>query len=161
MSAEELLIHSGEELRFEKTKDELFSHGYLSDICFTETTSSPKSYIVEGHIKHSNNGAPLERVAIYIGKDRETVPVLAAMTNCDGQFKFRLWIKEDERTQQVQTTTDFVGYLYAMGSFEKVRLPSGMDLGSYTQRYSLKELKGLYTKEGKQAAPSNGGKPSK
>jgi hypothetical protein len=154
--AEELLIHAGEQLRFEKIKDEHASHGYLSDISFTETTSSPRSFVAEGHIKHSNNGGPLERVPIYIGKDRENVPVLVAMTNCDGHFKFRLWIKGDARSSQVQTTAEFDGYLYVMGSFEKASFPSG----SYTQRYSLKDLQSLYTKKAEQAAPSDRDKPS-
>lgn len=147
--AEELLIHVDEKLQFKPTKDDFASHGYLSDITFTETTSSPRSFIVEGHIKHSNNGGALERVPIYVGQDKESMPILAAMTNCDGNFKFRLWIKEDERTHQVQTSKDFSGYLYAMGSFEKLKFQTG----SYTQRYSLKALKILSDKKA-DAAPN-------
>ena len=150
--AEELLIHVEDGLSFKETKDEHASHGYLSDIIFTETTSSPKSFIVEGHIKHSNNGGPLERIPVYFSKDKDSVPRLAAMTNCDGNFKFRLWIEEDERRLHIQTTKDFSGYLYAMGSFEVSALP--LSLGSYTQRYSLRELKNLGNPE---AEPGSGG----
>lgn len=152
--AEELLIHLDNGISFEKTKDVHASYGYLSDITFTETKSSPKSYIVEGHIKHSNNGAPMERIPIYFGKDKDSIPLLAAMTNCDGNFKFRLWIKEYDRRLHIQTTKDFSGYLYAMGVFVNSALP--LSLGSYTQRYSLKELKNLGKPEAEPDSNGNG-----
>ncbi len=137
--AEELLIREKDGLSFEPTRDENYSYGFLSDLTITEVTSSPKSYMLEGHIKHSNNGAPLERIPIYIGTDKVSIPKLAALTNSNGNFKFRLWIKEDERANKIQTTADFRGYLYAMGSFEK---SLGLNpISTYTQRYSLKTLK--------------------
>jgi hypothetical protein len=145
--AEELLIHNREELKFEKSSDVNASHGFLASVSFTETTSSPRSVIIEGFVKHSNNHAPLERVPIYIGADKDSVPMLAGMTNCDGNFKFRLWIKEDQRTHQIQTSPNFEGYLYVMGSFEKSDFP----FGSYTQRYSLEELHRRFKKEAEQA----------
>ena len=147
--AEELMIHNREELKFEKTSDVNASHGFLASISFTETTSSPRSVIVEGFVKHSNNHAPLERVPIYIGADKDLVPTLAGMTNCDGNFKFRLWIKEDQRTNKIQTTPSFEGCLFIMGSFEKSDFP----IGIYTQRFNLAELHRQFKKETEQAAP--------
>ena len=95
----------------------------------------------------------MERIPIYVGKDKDSIPLLAAMTNCDGNFKFRLWVKEDERRLHIQTTKDFSGYLYARGSFEKSSSPI---LGSYTQRYSLRKLKNLGKQKAEQGSGGNG-----
>ena len=145
--AEELLIHRNDKLTFTPTKDKYFTGGFLRDITFTEVKSSPKSFIVEGHILGKNTQAPWERISIYIGQDKESIPTLAAMTNSDGNFKFRLWIIEDDRESVIQTAKDFSGYLYAGGSFKK---PNGISLGSYTQRFSLKSLIELSKKQEKQ-----------
>ena len=145
--AEELLIHRKEKLTFTPTKDIYFTAGFLRDITFTESDSSPKSYIIEGHIVGKNTQAPWERIPIYIGQDKDSIPTLAAMTNSDGNFKFRLWIKEDDRKSVIQTTKDFSGYLYAGGSFKK---STDYSLGSYTQRFSLKLLMELSKKQEKQ-----------
>ena len=134
--AEELLVHSRKELRFEKTSDKNHSHGFLASVSFTEPSGESQSVIVEGLVKHSNNGAPLERVPVYIAADKESVPKLAGMTNCDGKFKFRLWIKEGRGTSLIQTTPSFDGYLYVMGTFDGSEI---LDR-SYTQRFELVEL---------------------
>jgi hypothetical protein len=134
--AEELLVHSRKGLRFEKTSDKHSSHGMLASVSFTEPSGESQSVIVEGLVKHSNNGAPLERVPVYIAADKDSVPKLAGMTNCDGKFKFRLWIKDGRGTAVIQTTRSFDGYLYVMGTFDGSELLDG----SYTQRFELAEL---------------------
>lgn len=148
--AEELLIHRDDKLTFTPTEDKYFTGSFLRDIKFTEVDSSPKSFIVEGHILGKNTWAPRERIPIYIGHDKESIPTLAAMTNSDGNFKFRLWIKEGDREfgkSEIYTTKDFSGYLYAMGSFKKA---TDFSMPSYTQRFSLKLLMELNEKQAEQ-----------
>ena len=62
------------------------------------------------------------------------------MTNSDGEFKFRLWIKEDKRSPPLSVPPDFAGYLYVGGYPSKtyrnrLRLMSG-----YSVRYKLSDL---------------------
>lgn len=77
--------------------------------------SSPSSYIVSGRVVSGNTGAPLERIPVLIGSDG-VEPRLAGLTNVDGEFKFRLWIKEDHRDSEIQVSSDFSGFLYVGGS---------------------------------------------
>ncbi len=101
--------------------------------------SSPPSFFVSGRVISDNTGTGIERVAIFIGQE-DQAPELAAMTNADGDFKFRLWIMVDHRNPSVNIPPDFSGYLYVGGdpslSHRNVlRLMSG-----YAVRYKLTEL---------------------
>jgi hypothetical protein len=108
--------------------------------------TSPASYIVAGRIISGNSASPLERIPILIGL-KEKEPVLAGLTNADGEFRFRLWIKEDDRELEIQTTTDFDGFLYvgAGGDSpffgESILLSGGprVAIANY-RRYPLKRL---------------------
>jgi hypothetical protein len=100
--------------------------------------SSPTSHLLSGKIVSDNTGAGVERVALYIGADGKA-PSLAAMTNADGEFKFRLWIKKDGRSSNLSVPS-FDGFLYVGGYPSKtyrnrLRLMSG-----YSIRYKLKDL---------------------
>lgn len=101
--------------------------------------SSPPSYLLSGRVKSDNTGMGLERIAIFVGPE-SVAPRLAAMTNADGDFKFRLWIKEDDRKPSLSVPPDFSGYLYVGGHpsltyRNRLRLMSG-----YSIRYKLSEL---------------------
>ncbi len=98
--------------------------------------SSPPSYLLSGTVASDNTGSGVERVAIFVGSDGKA-PLLAGMTNSDGEFKFRLWIKEDKRSPPLSVSSAFDGYLYVGGypsqTFRnRLRLMSG-----YTIRYKL------------------------
>jgi hypothetical protein len=104
--------------------------------------SSPTSFIVAGRVISDNTGSPVERIPIYIGVEGES-PKLAAMTNIDGEFKFRLWLKEDHRDLEIQVPPNFAGYLYVGGRstinpWGENRLADG-----FSRRYSLQELRKL------------------
>lgn len=101
--------------------------------------SSPPSFFVSGRVISDNTGTGIERVAIFIGQENQA-PELAAMTNVDGDFKFRLWIKVDHRTPRVNIPPDFSGFLYVGGypsltHRNVLRLMSG-----YSVRYQLTDL---------------------
>ena len=106
--------------------------------------SSPTSFILAGRVVSGNTGAPLERISIYVGAEGES-PKLAAMTNVDGEFKFRLWIKEDHRDPEIHVPPSFVGYLYVDGrqtttAYGETRLVEG-----FSRRYPLQRLRELAT----------------
>lgn len=101
--------------------------------------TGPRSFIVSGRVIDDNAGAPLERIPIYVGAESES-PRLAGMTNIDGEFKFRLWLKEDHRECEIQVPVDFTGFLYVGGiptmtPYQEVRLVAG-----FSRRYALKAL---------------------
>ncbi|MDM4019506.1 hypothetical protein [Roseiconus lacunae] len=101
--------------------------------------SSPPSYFVSGRVVSDNTGSGVERAALFVGPDGKA-PLLAGMTNSDGEFKFRLWIKEDQRSPALAVTPDFDGFLYVGGYPSKtyrnrLRLMSG-----YSVRYKLSDL---------------------
>ena len=66
--------------------------------------SSPTSFIVAGKVVDNNAGAPQERVPILLSSPLHT-PRLAALSNVDGEFRFRLWLKEDQRISHLMTPT--------------------------------------------------------
>lgn len=101
--------------------------------------SSPRSYILSGRVKSDNTGIGLERIALFVGGENQA-PRLAAMTNSDGDFKFRLWVKQPDRRPTLQVPPDFSGFLYVGGHpsltyRNRLRLMSG-----YSIRYRLTEL---------------------
>ncbi len=115
--------------------------GHESILCrfsITPGDSSPTSYLLSGKVVSDNTGVGVERVALFIGPDG-IAPSLAAMTNADGEFKFRLWITEDDRPPKLSLPT-FAGSLYVGGVpsqtyRNRLRLMSG-----YSIRYQLKDL---------------------
>lgn len=101
--------------------------------------SSPPSFFVSGRVISDNTGLGSERIAIFIGQE-DQAPELAAMTNADGDFKFRLWIKVYDRNPRVNIPPDFSGYLYVGGDpslthRNVLRLMSG-----YAVRYKMTDL---------------------
>ncbi len=115
--------------------------GHESVLCrfgISPESGSPTSYVLSGKIVSDNTGVGLERVALFVGMDGKA-PSLAAMTNMDGEFKFRLWIKDNDRSSKL-SVSDTSGFLYVGGHPSKtyrnrLRLMSG-----YSLRYQLKEL---------------------
>jgi hypothetical protein len=109
--------------------------------------SSLESFIVSGRVVSANTGAPLERISIFVGTEAGE-PRLAGLTNVDGEFKFRLWIKEDHRDLEIQVPKDFSGYLYiggsgvtfSMGQFSQ--MTTGLLQADY-RRYPLRRLREL------------------
>jgi hypothetical protein len=110
------------------------------------------SFIVSGQVVNANLGSPSERVFVLIGIDKEK-PKLAALTNVDGEFRFRLWIKKGQRDEEIQVLDDFSGFLYLADSLEVTLLRTGVPKGTkfeqipnpFFRRYSLKRLVELYS----------------
>lgn len=78
----------------------------------TPSDGSPKSVVVAGTVVDNNTGGRKELVPIFLGSPLHA-PRLAALTNVDGEFRFRLWLKEDQRELRLQTPTldDAILYL--------------------------------------------------
>jgi hypothetical protein len=83
----------------------------LDRIAIEPLGGSPASFFVSGRVISGNTGSPVERISILVGQGIGE-PRLAGLTNADGEFKFRLWIKEDHRDLEIQVQKDFLGYLY-------------------------------------------------
>ncbi len=115
--------------------------GHESILCsfrISPGNSSSTSFLLSGKIVSDNTGAGVERVALFVGPDGKA-PMLAGMTNADGEFKFRLWIKDGQRNSQLSLPS-FQGFLYVGGYPSKtyrnrLRLMSG-----YSVRYRLQDL---------------------
>ncbi len=106
--------------------------------------SWPASFIVSGRVVSGNSGGPLERISVLIGL-HGAEPRLAALTNVDGDFKFRLWIKKDQRDLEIQVPEDFSGFLYIGGSSPVMllgtpALSTAHLLQADYRRYALKRL---------------------
>jgi hypothetical protein len=109
--------------------------------------SSPSSFVVSGRVVSGNTGGPLERISVFIGSEGGE-PRLAGLTNVDGEFKFRLWIKEDHRDLEIQVPKDFSGYLYVGGAAQTIfigqsSLPASELIRADYRRYPLKRLREL------------------
>ena len=119
----------------------------ISRVVITSTLgSSPPSYFISGQVVSDNTGTGLERVPICIGRDSQ-VPVLAAMSNADGDFKFRLWIKTDNSAPKISVPQDFSGYLYVGGylsvpNSNGIRLRDGTVLQSATPQNDVQLTSG-------------------
>lgn len=122
-------------------ENEVLSGGeVISRISITPSESSPKSYIVAGTVQSNNSGGPIERCLIRIGEGAE-VPVIAGMTNADGEFKFRLWIEEDARKLAVQVKEPFSAFLYVGGQVNDLENTGPqVAFGTCVRRYKLVDL---------------------
>ena len=132
-------------------KEDLHGFEKLLDRITIEPTSgsSPTSFIVSGRVVSGNTGCPLERIPVYVGTEGFE-PRQAALTNVDGEFKFRLWIKGDHRDSEIQIPKDFSGYLYLPGLFSSggrdgtivigQPCPKSLESKAEYRRYSLKRL---------------------
>ena len=101
--------------------------------------SSPPSYLISGKVVSDNTGFGVERVALFVGADGKA-PLLAGMTDSDGEFKFRLWIKEDNRSPSLSVSPAFDGYLY-VGGYPSLTYRNRLRLmAGYTIRYKLTDL---------------------
>jgi hypothetical protein len=105
--------------------------------------SSPPSYIVAGKITDNKEGKAQEMVTIFFGSPLHP-PRLAGLTNVDGEFRFRMWIKEGERIQMLETPTLDDGVLYSgasiggSGGLMLDELGGIAAMGAYA--YSFREL---------------------
>ncbi len=115
--------------------------GYESILCrfsISPGDSSPTSYLLSGKVVSDNTGVGVERVALFIGPDG-IAPSLAAMTNADGEFKFRLWIADDDRPSKL-SLPKFAGFLYVGGDPSKTYRNRQRLMSGYSIRYELKDL---------------------
>jgi hypothetical protein len=65
----------------------------LVQFAVSAPSGSPTNYVISGKVVDNNAGAPIERAEILF--DSPTYPLrLAALTNADGEFKFRVLLRE-------------------------------------------------------------------
>lgn len=133
----------------------------ISQITFTPSESSPRSFVVSGKVVSDNTGTGIERVLIRVGEE-SAIPAVAGMTNVDGEFKFRLWIDEDDRRPGPEVKEPFKGYLYVGGQVADLDVKEPSGIGSNVRRYRLSQLfaHASKNKEREQGGGGDGGKPS-
>jgi hypothetical protein len=129
---------------------EMLGGAVIPRISFTfSPNSSPRSCIVAGKVVSDNTGTGLERVLIRIGEESKA-PVVAAMTNVDGEFKFRLWIDEDDYRHELETKEPFAAFLYVGGHVTDLDQTSPLaTFGAFVRRYKLAELQAHADKDKK------------
>jgi hypothetical protein len=129
----------------------------LERFSITQGESLPESVIVAGRVVDNNAGGPEEGIPVFFGS-RCHNPCLAAMTDAFGEFRFRVWLREEQRDPKKTSPSTFRfdvdlvsggtrrpplaspsvedGTLYIGG-----RLDEHMELTSTaTRAYSIKEL---------------------
>lgn len=135
----------------------------LCNFAVKEASSTPPSVILSGRVVSNNSGGAQERVPLFFGSTLHH-PRLAALTNVDGEFRFRVWLrdrpverlslkpteviigprmkKSASRLQHwptrdiLQTTTLREATLYLEGDFNK----DAEMVSSFTHVYSLRQF---------------------
>lgn len=108
----------------------------------SRTNDSPQTFILAGTVGDRNAGFPAEQIPVYFGSSLQA-PRLAAVTDSQGQFSFRVVLKQDSRGGPLKmlsvTNADiYIGErtIYSSDSFDSNRnLSSGL-----VRKYSLSEL---------------------
>lgn len=111
----------------------------LNRLKIEPTPGGTPAFFVSGRVISDNTGIGIERVAIFIGQE-DQAPKLAAMTNADGDFKFRLYIKDDQRDPKVSIPPNFSGYLYVGGEPSRIQGDELRLMSGYAVRYKMRDL---------------------
>ena len=117
---ERVLIEATKSVQVLKNAKEALFRDLLVRFSVTPSDSLPPSVIVAGKVISNNAGTEQELVAIFFGSPLHQ-PCLAGLTNADGEFRFRVWLKGDRRDLRLQTPTLDDGVLYVglrLGGFE-------------------------------------------
>lgn len=112
---ESVRVSSTTTVAYKETDYERGNDVTLHRIKVSKSESYPPSYIVTGRIISANTLGPADSVFIFVGRNDALPPKLAAMSNEDGEFKFRLWIQQDAMRDRVSVADDLAGYLYVDG----------------------------------------------
>ena len=117
----------------------------LVSFAVEEGRSSPQSFILSGKVVSNNTGGPIEGVAISI-RALSQAPRLAAISDTDGSFRFRVWIDPTSQTIPPSTEQMYItlrqpsitgGDLCLGGAFDTNRVM----VSGTVSRYSLGDLK--------------------
>jgi hypothetical protein len=103
------------------------------------TPGGTPAFFVSGRVISDNTGIGIERVAVFIGQE-DQAPELAAMTNADGDFKFRLYIKVDHLDPKVNIPPNFSGYVYVGGEPSRTQGDVLRLMSGYAVRYKMSDL---------------------
>ena len=135
--------------------DEPVFRNVVCDFSITPASSSPPSVILAGKVVNNNSGTVEEFVPIFFGSTLHH-PRLAALTNVNGEFRFRVWLvdkptgkppalaaRETAVTTRLQALMIREGILYLEGKFDK----DGEMASGYTHIHSLREVGGLVSKK--------------
>lgn len=96
---------------------------------------SASSYQLSGKVVSNNTGLPSEGLPIYFGSDLHR-PRLATSTDMAGQFRFKIWLKEDHPSADLRTSALEKGKIYLDGESD----PNGSLASGLTRAYSLEEI---------------------
>lgn len=83
----------------------------LHKFSVTRESESSSSYIVSGTVTDNNSGIAMELVPISFASPLHG-PKLAGMTNAFGEFRFRIWIKQENQNLRLETPKLEEGILY-------------------------------------------------
>jgi hypothetical protein len=141
--------------------DEPVFRNVICNFTITQKQSTPPSVILAGKVVDNNAGIAVEFVPIFFGSTLHH-PRLAALTNVDGEFRFRVWLLDKRATQTnldkrneklpFRSTTSAIrlqaidiseSTLYLEGKFDK----DAEMLSSYTHIHSLREFLGRSAKQ--------------
>ena len=107
----------------------------LISFSVTPGKTNPESFILTGRVVSNNTGGAWERLPIFFGSPLHS-PKLAALSDADGRFSFRVYLKQDHRDTEFQTPTLAEGAVYLGGSFDdQLELTHGL-----CRIYSLADL---------------------
>ena len=121
-----------------------FEHSFVDRISIEPIAGEgPSSFIVSGRIACGSTGVPLERIPVLIGLDG-VEPRLAGLTNMDGEFKFRLWVREELRRTEIQVPKDFSGFLYVGEQSGVIAYTGGHSLHDISKSKSLYNSQSSY-----------------
>lgn len=117
--------------------DGVFQSIDLEKTKFEESTSTPRAIVVSGRVISHVAGADKENIAIYVNSPLHA-PRLAALTNSDGDFKFRLFLTDVDYYPHPRVRESLEGDLLLVRTGGLV--PPTLHSGSAV-RYRLTELK--------------------
>ena len=110
----------------------------ICNFSIAQTQSTPPSVILAGKVVSNNSGGAQEFTPIFFGSTFHP-PRLAALTDVNGEFRFRVWLLDRPRKgEQLRLTAKTMGEstLYLEGKFDK----DAEMISSYTHIHSLREF---------------------
>ena len=73
----------------------------IAHLSVTPEQSTPPSVIVSGQVVSNNSGTAQEFAPIFLGSTLH-LPRLAALTNVDGEFRFRVWLLDKPYDKRIE-----------------------------------------------------------
>lgn len=139
-------VKIGKTMEVKREKEPVFRN-VICNFSITQAHSTPSSVILAGKVVNNNSGTPTEFVPVFFGSPDHR-PHLVALTNIDGEFRFRVRLSDTRNQKPVpkslitgwwsslQTKDISEATLYLEGRFDT----EGDMISSYTHIHSLREF---------------------